>query len=232
MAIGTFPSLQVQIAMQTEPRMSGDIQLIYIHDPMCSWCWGFRPRFEELLDRLPSQVAVGRLLGGLAPDNDEPMPVEMQQYLQDTWHRIAERIPGTRFHFRFWELCQPRRSTWPACRAVIAARRLHPTMELAMIDAIQRAYYLEARNPSDTGTLVALAEHLGLDGGRFAALLDAPETRNALNNEISCARSMGADSFPSLRLRIAESHWPVPVDYQRTDPMLDTIRGLIDLHAP
>jgi putative protein-disulfide isomerase len=100
-----------------------------------------------------------------------------------------------------------------------------------MIDAIQRAYYLEARNPSDAGTLVALAEYLGLDDVRFAALLDAAETRNTLDNEIAAARSMGADSFPSLRLRIAGIHWPVPVDYQRTDPMLDTIRGLIDLHA-
>jgi putative protein-disulfide isomerase len=217
--------------METEPPMSGDIQLIYIHDPMCSWCWGFRPRLEQLLDHLSPQVAVTRLLGGLAPDNDQPMPVEMQRHLQGTWQRIAERIPGTRFNFDFWEQCRPRRSTWPACRAVIAARRLDPAMESAMIDAIQRAYYLEARNPSDADTLVALARQLGLDGERFAALLDAAQTRTMLDDEITAARSMGADSFPSLRLRIAQAHWPVPVDYQRADSMLGTIQDLIDLHA-
>jgi hypothetical protein len=41
---------------------------------------------------------------------------------------------------------------------------------------------------------------------------------------------MGANSFPSLRLRIAEAYWPVPVDYQRADSMLGTIQDLIDLH--
>ena len=100
-----------------------------------------------------------------------------------------------------------------------------------MIDAIQRAYYLEARNPSDTDTLAALAQHLGLDAARFVALLDAAETRSVLDDEMTAARSMGANRCPSLRLRIAEDHWPVPVDYQQPDPMLDTIHDLIDLHA-
>jgi putative protein-disulfide isomerase len=217
--------------MQTKPPVSGETQLIYIHDPMCSWCWGFRPILEQLLERLPPQLAVMRLLGGLAPDNDQPMPVEMQRHLQDTWHRIAERIPGTRFNFDFWERCRPRRSTWPACRAVIAARRLDASLEAAMIDAIQRAYYLEARNPSDTDTLAALAQHLGLDGARFIALLDSAETRTMLDDEMAAARSMGANSFPCLRLRIAEAHWPVPVDYARADSMFDTINELIDLYA-
>lgn len=217
--------------MQTKPPMPEETELIYIHDPMCSWCWGFRPGLEQLLGRLPPRVAVTRLLGGLARDSDQPMPVEMQRHLQDTWHRIEERIPGTRFNFDFWERCRPRRSTWPACRAVIAARRLDPSLESAMIDAIQRAYYLEARNPSDTDTLAALAQHLGLDDARFVALLDAAETRSVLDDEMTAARSMGANSFPSLRLRITEDHWPVPVDYQQPDPMLDTIQDLIDLHA-
>jgi hypothetical protein len=48
--------------------------LVYVHDPMCSWCWGFDPVLRELVSSLPEGVAVRRLLGGLAPDSDEPMP--------------------------------------------------------------------------------------------------------------------------------------------------------------
>ncbi|MGB5741033.1 MAG: DsbA family protein, partial [Sedimenticolaceae bacterium] len=96
--------------------MTTACQLIYIHDPMCSWCWGFRPTFEQLCASLPRHVAVRRLLGGLAPDSDQPMPADMQMRLQQTWRRIQQRIPGTRFNFDFWRVCDPRRSTWPACR--------------------------------------------------------------------------------------------------------------------
>jgi putative protein-disulfide isomerase len=203
--------------------MTEDHRLIYIHDPMCSWCWGFRRTFEQLCASLPQQVSVTRLLGGLAPDNDQPMPADMQMRLQQTWRRIQQRIPGTRFNFDFWQVCDPRRSTWPACRAVIAARAFDRALETAMITAIQHAYYLQAKNPSDSDTLVSLAEHLGID---FARRLDAPETQATLADEIAQARRMGADGFPSLRLQMGDGLWPVPVDYNDAGAMLATIQAL------
>lgn len=208
--------------------MSDCNRLIYVHDPMCSWCWGFRPNFENLCKQLPAGLSVNRLLGGLAPDNDQPMPAELQSKLQDTWRRIQTRIPGTRFNFDFWRDCHPRRSTWPACRAVVVARQSDPSLESPMIEAIQRAYYLEARNPSDADTLAALASQLGLDAVDFAIRLDAAETHDILEQEITQARRMGADSFPSLRLQIDQSFWPVPVDYTEVRPMLETIQSLLE----
>ncbi len=220
--VRTLPSTEVHA------MMSDTCRLIYVHDPMCSWCWGFNPNFANLCAQLPAQITVTRLLGGLAPDSDQPMPIELQEKLQETWRRIQARIPGTRFNFDFWRLCSPRRSTWPACRAVIAARSLEPDLETRMILAIQQAYYLQARNPSDAATLVSLAGSLGLDTRAFADQLDAPATQTALEREIDQARRMGADSFPSLRLQIGQAVWPIPVDYTQAGPMLDTIRSVLE----
>jgi putative protein-disulfide isomerase len=208
--------------------MNGSPELIYVHDPMCSWCWGFGPALDRLIEQLPPSVATRRLLGGLAPDSDQPMAAEMQQRLQDTWRRIQQRIPGTRFNFDFWRLCAPRRSTWPACRAVIAARSIDAAKEPAMIAAIQRAYYLEARNPSDDGTLIELAAALGLARADFERLLNDPATQGALDAEMAEARALGATSFPSLRLRLGDSAWPVPVDYTDSRPMREAIEMLLD----
>jgi len=224
--IGTRSTDEVQTRLPDTVLMTTTRTLIYVHDPMCSWCWGFRPTFERLCDALSGEATVVRLLGGLAADSDQPMPAEMQTRLQETWRRIQRRIPGTEFNFDFWRDARPRRSTWPACRAVIAARRLDSGAEASMIDAIQRAYYLLALNPSDDSTLIALATQLGLDADRFAQLLNAPETRQALTDEVAQARRMGADSFPSLRLQLGDSFWPVPVDYTDVAPMRDTILGL------
>ncbi|MDJ0739805.1 MAG: DsbA family protein [Gammaproteobacteria bacterium] len=207
--------------------MPQQARLIYVHDPMCSWCWGFRPAFDALCAALDGRVAVTRLLGGLAADSDAAMPDAMQKHLQQTWRRIQQRIPGTRFNFDFWRDCRPRRSTWPACRAVIAARTLDPGAEPAMIDAIQRAYYLDARNPSDSATLIALAASLGLDDAAFAARLDDAATHATLAAEIAAARQMGVDSFPSLRLQTAGGTWPVTVDYTDSAPMHATVETLL-----
>ena len=98
--------------------------LHYIHDPMCSWCWGFRSAWHDLTSRLLEtypELIIRNVVGGLAPDSDEPMPMEMQQMLQSAWQRIQHTIPNTSFNYDFWRIGEPRRSTYPACRAVIAS---------------------------------------------------------------------------------------------------------------
>ena len=183
---------------------------------------------RRLLDNLPGDIEFRSLLGGLAADSADPMSEEMRQQLQATWRRIQAKLPQTPFNFDFWQVNQPRRSTYPACRAVIAARQLDPDKESRMILGIQEAYYLRAQNPSDDATLIQIAVELGLDVGRFEALLNAPETQAALKNEISQAESMGVRSFPSLVLQQGQGYWPVPVDYTGIDSMLETIEWILD----
>ncbi|WP_435684697.1 DsbA family protein [Sedimenticola selenatireducens] len=203
-------------------------RLYYVHDPMCSWCWAFRPVMAQITEALPSGLSLVRLLGGLAPDSDEPMPGQLQDYLQATWRTIEQRVPGTRFNFDFWTRCQPRRSTYPACRAVIAARLQAAESEPAMILAIQQAYYLHAMNPSDDDTLISLAGEIGLDGGRFTRDLNAPATRQQLEQEILLGRSIGAEGFPSLILEHQGRHQRLDYDYRDPAPVLAQLNSWLD----
>jgi len=205
------------------------ITLYYIHDPMCSWCWAFRPTLSELIQRLPANIRVEKLLGGLAADTDEPMPEAMRERLQQTWQRIEQNVPGIRFNFDFWRRTTPRRATYPACRAVIAARA--QGKDEAMLEAIQRAYYQQARNPSDNATLLELATELGLDSNAFSHALGAPQTQHQLEQEILHAETLGVDSYPSLVLAVNGSHWPVPIDYTNAGNMLETIEWLLEESA-
>jgi putative protein-disulfide isomerase len=201
--------------------------LYYVHDPMCSWCWAFRPTLAELLSRLPAGMSHSRLLGGLAPDSDQPMPSAMREQLQATWRRIQAKLPATDFNFDFWTCNTPRRSTYPACRAVIAARSLDESMDEAMTLAIQQAYYLQARNPSDDITLIELAGELGLDRELFGERLNSPQTQQQLAAEIDQTARMGARSFPSLVLQDRQGFWPLAVDYQSADVILDSLHMIL-----
>jgi len=202
--------------------------LYYLHDPMCSWCYAFAPVWRQLKAALPPEIMVVRLLGGLAPDSDEPMPEAMRIRLQQTWHRIERSVPGTTFNHDFWQQCRPRRATYPACRAVIAARAQGTQYDEAMTAAIQRAYYREARNPSDNDTLIDLAMALGLDVAAFTAALNSAEVESELQREIARTRQLGVDSFPSLVLAVGDSRWPIAIDYRDSEPMRDTIDFLLE----
>jgi len=194
---------------------------------MCSWCWGFSQAWQQLQTALPDTVTVTRLLGGLAADTNAAMPMAMQKQIAETWQQIRQHIPGVDFNFAFWENNQPRRSTYSACRAVIAARAQGRQYDLAMTLAIQRAYYQQARNPSDEGTLTELAKELELDSQAFANALNDPDTETQLQKEIQQARALHVDSFPSLVLEYRGEHGPIPIDYKDYQTMLEAIENLI-----
>jgi len=191
---------------------------------MCSWCWGFRPVSDRLCAELPDSVRLVKIVGGLAPDSDQPMPPELLEKLPQAWTRIQEML-GTEFNFDFWTKCKPRRSTYPACRAVLAAGKQDKYDE--MIDAIQRAYYLRAMNPSDLDTLETLATELGLDNGRFASDIRSDDIEQALRQQVQLARNSPIDGFPSLVLERDGELTAVTRDYKDHRPSLAHIASLL-----
>jgi len=191
---------------------------------MCSWCWGFRPVSDRLCAELPDSVRLVKIVGGLAPDSDQPMSPELLEKIPQGWTRIQGML-GTEFNFDFWTKCKPRRSTYPACRAVLAAGNQDKYDE--MTDAIQRAYYLRAMNPSDLDTLETLATELGLDNGRFASDIRSDDIEQALRHQVQLARNSPIDGFPSLVLERDGELTAVTRDYKDHRPSLAHIASLL-----
>lgn len=192
---------------------SNTCKLVYVLDPMCSWCWAFRPAWEKIRKLLPDNMKVAYILGGLAADSDQPMPETLQENIRQIWRKIQRQVPGTEFNFAFWEQCEPRRSTYPACRAVIAARNQGDKYIEPMILAIQQAYYLHAENPSNETVLITLAKKIALNPVKFTIDLNAIETMHQLEYDINFSRKIGAQGFPSLLLEVNGAFQFVPVDY-------------------
>ncbi|MFA6051984.1 MAG: DsbA family protein [Methylobacter sp.] len=206
--------------------------LFYIHDPMCSWCYDFEASFCALQKALPTSVRVIKLVGGLAPDTTETMPDDLQKSIQQTWHRIEQTVPNIQFNYDFWTINTPVRSTYPACRAILAAKKQGADFEAKMISAIQTAYYRKAKNPSLQSTLLECAAETGLDVSEFANDLAGNEVENCLQNEISMARRLGATSFPSLRLEHNGRISPITVGYLGHGTMLNKISGTLKCKRP
>jgi len=198
--------------------------LFYVHDPMCSWCWGHRPQWILLQQQLPESVTVKNVVGGLAPDSDEPMPLAQQNAIAGYWRNITELL-GTNFNHDFWHKNTPRRSTYPSCRAVIAAR--WQDAEEQMILALQEAYYLNAKNPSDTQTHILLAADLGLDTDKFEQDLGSDKLQQAFAQELQFAYSLPIGGFPSMVLQHQGQMHVIPIDYKDCSGALQTINDIV-----
>ena len=201
--------------------------LYYFHDPMCSWCYAFQPAWKTIKSSLHGKVEVTYVLGGLAADEDELMPESLQETIKHHWQRIQQVVPGTEFNFDFWTACAPRRSTYPACRAVIAATNQGAESGKRMIEAIQHAYYLEARNPSDYSTHLQLAGELGLDVKAIESDLQSNETEKELVRQLQLTQSMNVRSFPSLVLAVDDEQHGIAIDYVNPEVTLNLINEIL-----
>lgn len=180
-------------------------------DPMCSWCWAFAKPLASFLERHP-ELPIHYVMGGLAPDSDQPMDAAMRSKLQSIWHHIEEST-STEFNHQFWTVNTPRRSTYPACRAVITASLLDPKCTSRMITAIQHAYYLNAKNPSDISVLVECAESIGLDVEAFQRILSSDQVEAKLTDHLNESRNLGIGGFPALLLDNGTQLKPLALGY-------------------
>jgi putative protein-disulfide isomerase len=199
-------------------------KLIYVHDPMCSWCWGYKLTWQKLESALANILPIEYRIGGLAADSDQPMSADMQLQLQGIWQNISNQL-GTEFNFNFWRECQPRRSTYPSCRAALIARSFNK--EPQMIDAIQQAYYLKAQNPSDEDVLIKLCEKIGLDPCLFTQQLHSKELKRSFDDELNFVRSLPIQGFPSLVLIKNNSPYPIAINYTDWRQTLSEIQSYL-----
>ncbi|TQF70060.1 DsbA family protein [Pseudoalteromonas luteoviolacea] len=172
------------------------MRFIYVMDPMCGWCYGFQPELEEFLER-HSDIEVDWIMGGLAPDTNQPMEQSLRETISSYWYQIEERTKVA-FNHDYWALNTPYRSTYLACRAVIVSQSLSVNSAQKMVEAIQSAYYQQAKNPSLEETLIECASSIGLDADTFKHALSSNETENVFQQHLDLARRLNVSGFPAL----------------------------------
>lgn len=172
------------------------MRFLYVMDPMCGWCYGFQPELEQFLEEFPS-AEVSWVMGGLAPDNDEPMDDTLKQAISSYWHQIESKAQVT-FNHDYWQRNTPYRSTYPACRAVITAEILQPQSAKKMAKAIQSAYYLQAKNPSLEATLIECAQSIGIDESAFVSMFKSKDVEQAFQHHLAMSRQLQVQGFPAL----------------------------------
>jgi len=205
---------------------SDQAALIYVSDPMCSWCWAFSPVYKAVKARYP-QLDHHLLLGGLAPDSDELMPEAQQRYIQGIWRNI-EQSTGTAFNYDFWAQCQPRRSTYPACRAVMVAREQSKELAEQMLKAIQQAYYQQAQNPSDLTTLQSCARQIGMSDPYFTEQMQQLWKQKVLEEEVNFVQRLGVQGFPTLILKQEQQWLALPIDYKMPEQIYRAVDSILD----
>lgn len=206
------------------------MKLILIADPMCSWCYGFGKEVTELREAIP-ELDLQVVVGGLRPGETAVMPKNQRVARLEHWSRVeaASGLPFNREAFLANDHLVY--DTEPACRAVVTARRLAPAVDqLAVLRAIQRAFYVDGRDITQGEVLADVASGALTKLG-FATTPDAflkawqsAEAMNETREDFLQARRWGVSSFPSLLLEDGEKLYSVSPGYVDAAQLISRVR--------
>ena len=201
------------------------MKLIFVGDPMCSWCYGFGKELTALTARHP-ELLLEILVGGLRAGATDVLDDSGKQFRLTHWARVEESsgLPFNRKALMARENFVY--DTEPICRAVVTARRLAPEADqLAVFRALQRAFYVDGLDTTDGAVLAqaAVAELAGqgyaADAATFHAAWSHPVTIAATRAEFAQVRAMGIRSFPALLLEANGQRIAISPGYAHVDQL-------------
>ena len=176
-------------------------QLLYIFDPLCTWCYGTSEIVQRLAQDFAGQVPVTVLSGGMITAADAgPIGVDWP-LLRQRAQQVAQ-ITGAEFGEAFQQLGEAgayHQDSEPPSRALMVFKQLDPlNREAAFAHAIQRAFFVGGRDLNEPETYRVLAREFGLDEQEFLRWWDNDASRQATRHEFDVVSRLGVQGFPTL----------------------------------
>lgn len=201
--------------------------LVYVGDPMCSWCWGFAPVIDAVAStrRLDIEIVVGGLRPGPAA---QPLSERMEEFLRREWEMIHQRT-GQPFDAgiltelgRSWSY-----DTEIPARAVVAMRDQLPGEAWRFFGRLQNAFYAQRVDVTDTSAYEGLLDGFDVEPSLFTDRLGSDKVGQETWGDFTRARRWGVIGFPTLLLRRGEHLHLLTAGYRPTDDVEAALGSLL-----
>ncbi|MFZ4805721.1 MAG: DsbA family protein [Hyphomicrobiaceae bacterium] len=206
--------------------------LLYVADPMCSWCYGFSPVIGAVAAHFGDRLPIRLLMGGLRAGNTQAMREQDREYIRNAWTRVGAAT-GQPFDFAFFDRETFTYDTEPACRAVVVARTLNTPKALGYMAAVQRGFYGANRDTTNAEVLVDIAAEEGFDRPAFVEAIVSPDIKNATFRDFLVAQQAGIQGFPALLAsRGGDEYALVTNGYRPLDGLIEALEDWMAVAPP
>jgi len=194
-----IPSFSEQEAAPVQ--WATDHEIIYIGDPMCSWCWGISPQLNAL-ERYGKSIGVPfrLVMGGLRPGGGDAWNEEFKNYLKHHWEEVNKRS-GQPFGMDLFEKEAFNYDTEPSCRAIVTVRELSPEKTLSFYELVQHHFYVKNNDPNLVEFYQPICEQLDIDFSAFKAFFNSPKAKELTQKDFVLNREWGIRGYPSVVVR-------------------------------
>ncbi len=207
--------------------MDAETEVIYVGDPMCSWCWGISPALNHLQQTAAANgIGYRIVLGGLRPDNSEQWTPKFQDFLRHHWEDVSKRS-GQPFNYELLDAEHFQYNTEPSCRGVITARTIDPSLESRFFELTQHRFYVLNQDPSNVEFYKPICFELGIDYAKFSALFDTDEMKRATNEDFQLNRQWGVRGYPTVIVRKGDNMQIIATGFASFEDMWSRVEQVV-----
>lgn len=200
-----------------------DSKLIYVGDPMCSWCYGFTDELSATIEIMAGEdVTTEFVMGGLRPYYNVPM-TEMKDFLSSHWKDV-HNATGQVFTYDILDREDLVYDTEPPCRAVVVMRSLAKGKTATFFKNVQHAFYYQNKDLSQASGYYNLLKGTGISPEAFKRAFDSDEMKGAVKEDFAQAGKLGVSSFPTLLLQKDGEAQIIAQGYAKHEVLISKIR--------
>lgn len=190
----------MNLVPKKRPETKNKIQLIYVYDALCGWCFGFSPVVARLAREYP-QIDIEVVSGGLKVDKSVGTINQVAPFIK-TAYKDVEQACGVKFGAAF--VNGPLKAgtmvlnSLPPAIAMQIVKERHPERSLAFAAQLHKMMYVDGIDPEFIQGYSRYAYAIGCDTTGFLKKMQMPVYEQKARKEFFRSNQLGINGFPAL----------------------------------
>ncbi|MFT7652809.1 MAG: putative protein-disulfide isomerase [Limisphaerales bacterium] len=175
--------------------MKKPLHLVFVTDPMCSWCWGMAGEFAKAREILKDRVTFELMLGGINPHGTQPIGDYGRRLMMRLWQQV-EATTGQEFGYSLPD--EYVHNSTRTCVAIEAFRQISDVPPFEYLELLQQLFFVDAINVTEETVLRKAAENCGVDPEELGRAMQTPAIVERVRFQFNNAQTFGTQVLPNL----------------------------------
>ena len=197
--------------------------MVFVTDPMCSWCWGMADSIKEIYEKYKAKIELDLMLGGMNTDSTDCVGDYGKKFLMHLWNEIHQTT-GKEFGFKLPH-SYVHNSLLP-CLAIELVKSEDIDRAFDLLYELQSLFFVKGANINDMHLLLELLPNYGVTREQASLAMDQSSVKERVKFQFENSRSFGTSVLPSMLFDDGEGYKLLLGGYADTEIIENTLSRL------
>jgi len=206
-----------------------NVEIIYLFDPLCGWCYGFGPHMNEFAQHHP-QFKYTVLSGGMVTGERVGPLAQIAPYIREGVKRVEE-LSGVKFGEAFLAdlngAGKTHMDSTPPSKAFVILKESLPEKAVELAHAVQAAFYRDGLDFNDAASYATVCDSFGIDFQAFTQKFNSMEYQLATKDEFNEAARYGVSGYPTVVARFGTQYFMLGHGFTKATQLSQTLLSIV-----